>query len=159
MNENILQWKSAVDDAINKYARKLSKDRKEDLAQEIYLALLQSEVEVTTEDQVRRIAQDIMDSHRKTVIRERKREEKVSEEGVDGLDKKALALFRCGGEDGKLALKEALSKLPADLRAIIDDLFFMGFTQEESAAYHNKSREWVKWKKKEALAALRKILS
>jgi RNA polymerase sigma factor (sigma-70 family) len=152
MNDHILQWAPAVEDALNKYARKLSKDRKDDLRQEVYLALLQLEEEVliTSSEQAFRVAQKVLNRERMSS----KREDVLTEDDINQLNKKDAELFRCWNFEDESLVDEAVQKLPPLLRYLIIDLYFAGLTQEEAANNRGITQQAVGLQKKKALKLL-----
>jgi RNA polymerase sigma factor (sigma-70 family) len=180
MGNNILQWDSVIAGVLNLYARKLSKDKKDDLRQEIYLALLESEPPVTSVEQANRLANRVIDRSRKAHKREKQRttssgllEDNLGVLEPEGpievagknkstitlLEEKAGALFRCDSSEQKAPLAEAVDQLPAILQEILNETFYEGLTQEEIAVKHQKSERWVRYKKDQALTFLRNYLN
>jgi DNA-directed RNA polymerase specialized sigma24 family protein len=145
---DILKWDAVIDQFVNKFSR-LSADKKDDLRQEFYLALLQAEPPPDTREEVVSILHKTLDKTRRQDMLSKRRTVDM-EEYVDAGVKPIT--------EDLVLLHEALCLLPTVQSAIIQMIFIHGHTEAELAEIYDKSQSWISKQKAKGLATIKSIL-
>jgi len=137
MND-ILQWSKTVDSFVQQYGRRMPQDKRDDLRQDIYVALLDYQKPLD-EELVVELAMRVVDTnHLKNIF-----ELRYSDQG------------KIIEQDLNLEVREAIDSLSVDLQELAFDLFFEGLSQTEAAKKHHKSQWWVSTKRTKILKSLK----
>jgi DNA-directed RNA polymerase specialized sigma24 family protein len=136
---------------IHDHARSFLPEDKEDLRQEIYVALLKEDpLDNYQEYHVNLTALRVLEEFRAN------RYDGLRNVTSNGCDHEVyLSDPRTPKLDLRLDIEAALKKLPENLRDIAEDLFYRGLTQEAVAEKHNRTQAWASKTKKR----IQKLLS
>jgi DNA-directed RNA polymerase specialized sigma subunit len=153
---DILRWDEVVNQFVNKFSR-LSPEKKDDLRQEFYLALLQANPPPQTRDEVVSILHKVLDKTRRQAVLSKRRTADLDECRDIGVNPDT---------ENRILLEEMLSLLPDrskdkvffGRRDILQCLFFGGMTEEEVGIFFGKSQSWVSKQKKKGLETIKSIV-
>jgi DNA-directed RNA polymerase specialized sigma subunit len=146
---NVVDWEPVVAKFVSTYGKNMPKDKRDDLHQEIYVALLEdvlrTDASPRTEARILEIASNVADRlHAHRVF-----EEKFCE--IPGP-------LRTSSLETNVAVQQAIASLPLADQQIAEELFFLGLSQEEIATRHRRTQPWVAKYKRQILTKLKTIL-
>lgn len=140
-SSNVEQWSAVVDQFINSHAKSLQPDEKDDLRQDIFVALIEgygSSFDRCTELWANLTARAVLDNFRS---------ERRSRSGLPNwgpYDVENLVPDPSSPNlDLQIDLKRALEQLPNGLRNVALDLFYHDLSQKEVADKYRRTQPWV----------------
>ena len=136
---NVEQWSKVVDEFVKGHANGLQSDEREDLRQDIFVALIEicgPALAVSNALWVDLIARDVLEKFRED---RRSRLAPLTWSQVDIENQVA----RTTNLDLNLDIRQALAQLPTGLQNVAVDLFYREFTQQEIAVKYNRTQPWV----------------
>jgi len=158
MNTNgvVEKWSPVVDRFISGHAKALPQDEREDLRQDIFLALIESygpTLERCTEMWAELLALRVLEC-----FREERRPRSLPPNWTSFDTENLVPDSSAPNLDLELDLGKALSQLPDGLRNVAVDLFYHDLSQQEVATKYNRTQPWVAVAKKQIVNRLYSFL-
>jgi DNA-directed RNA polymerase specialized sigma24 family protein len=150
ISSNVEQWSAVVNQFINSHAKSLQPDEKDDLRQDIFVALIEGygpDFERCTELWADLIACRVLED-----FREERRIRTTPRSFDDVPDATAPDL------DFGMDLTKSLERLPNGLRKVAVDLFYHNLTQQEVADKYKRNQTWVAAAKKQIVSQIYSFL-
>ncbi len=153
---DITQWQEVIAKAVNQYARNAKFDKKEDLKQECFLAIMTGEETIIASDNQQQAVFRLCRNTILKISRETpKREVSLSMPTVmNEADRHLIKVPEVPTED----LEEALQSLSAEQQYVLRCSFFTGKTEKEIVKSMKTSARTVRRIKHDALETLRELL-
>lgn len=156
------QWAGVVAATVNKYARSVPSDHKDDLKQECFLAILEKQpaIDNITPQGPEHVKRYVIQICRNRIVdslrKDGKHEDCVSLETGPFCPEHPVAKEDFGVSE--LELDEAVNTLPAHEQYLIRSIYFRNMTEKEVGVTLGKSQQWVNVEKQRAIGKLREIL-
>lgn len=158
MNANsvVEKWSKVIDQFIGSHAKALPLEEREDLRQDIFVALIEvygPSLDRCTELWADLVARSVLDG-----FREERRSRSLPPNWASYDAENLVPDSSAPNLDLELDLRKALSQLPDGLQSIAVDLFYHDLSQQEVASKYHKTQPWVAVAKKQIVNRLYSFL-
>lgn len=140
VSNNVDRWSATVDQFLKSHARGLLPEDREDLRQDIFVALIET-YGPTLEARTDELLADLVSL---AVLDTFRAERRARTAPQILLDEEHLSISAPLPQlDLGLDIRKALDRLPNGLRNVAVDLFFLDLSQKEVADKYNRNQTWV----------------
>lgn len=155
-NGSIEKWSEVVDRFLGSHAKAIPYEEREDLRQDIFVALLESYG--PTLDRCTELWVDLIGCRVLESFREERRSRSLPPNWTSFDSESLVPDSSAPNLDLELDLRKALSQLPEALQNIAIDLFYRDYSQQEVAVKYHKTQPWVAVAKKQIVNRLYSFL-